>query len=325
MPTQLIGRAVSVVRDAGGDADALIQAFDLPPTVERDPFVVMSVPRLRAALDAAETASGHPSLGVHIALHYDDPNVIAFACRGAPDLRTALTRCVRIITSFNRYLLVSFEEHAGRGRIDMRIAGEPLCLGRHGNEYWVTTLLLHASRLSGEPRAPERVWLAHPAPRDWSAFSRAAGTSNVEFGRGSNGIEVTSSVLDQKLPTADPTLVELVDQYAKLMIVSHAGERPFVARVRQAMVERVPHGSPTLDDIARACGVSVRTLQRRLGESGSSFRSLLDAVRSDLSSMYVDDRGRKLQEIASLLGYGQASALVRAHRRWTGKTPRARS
>ena len=324
MPTQLVGRAVALVREAGGDADGVIRELGLPRTVESDPFVLLPVPRLRAALDRAAAAAGDPVLGLSIARSHDQPNIIAFACRGAPDLRSALQRCLRIITSLNQQLAVTFEERDGTGTIDMRIAGQPLGLGRHGNEYWVTSLVLQARALAGEPREPERVWLAHAEPPERSELERVLGTSNLEYGAASNGLAVSSRVLDTKLRTADPLLVGLVDQYAQLMIARHGEEGPLVARVRQAIVEQMEHGSPTIQGVARACGVSVRTLQRRLGEHGSSFRAMLDAVRSDLSEVYVGDRAMTLERVAGLLGYGQASALVRAHRRWTGKTPRER-
>jgi AraC-like DNA-binding protein len=324
MPTQLVGRAVALVRDAGGDADALIRAHDLPLTVETDPFVLLPVPRLRAVLDDAERAAGDPALGLNIARWRDDGNVVAFACRGAPDLRSALTRCLRLITSLNPQLLVKFEEQGGHGEIDMRLVGEPLGLGRHGNEYWVACLLLQARRLSGEPRAPERIWFAHPAPRDRADLIRVLGTSRVTFGAGSNGMAVSTRVLDTPLRTADPSLVALCDRYAQAMLARHGEEGPFVSRVRQAIVDQLPHGAPTLESVARACGVSVRTLQRRLEESGQSFRAVRDGVRTDVSAMYVDDKELSLDQVATLLGFAQASGLVRAYRRWTGKTPRDR-
>lgn len=322
MPTQVVGPALARVRAAGGDADGLIKAHDLPLTVEGDPFVLLSAPRLRAVLDAAERAAKDPFLGVNIACSHDDGNVIAFACRGAPDLRSALTRCIGLITSFNQQLIVTFEERGGRARIDMHIADQPLGLGRHGNEYWITAVLLQARRLSTDPCVPERAWLAHPAPRDTSELSRVLGTSRLKFGVASTGCSIPTRVLDAPLRTADPLMRGLLDRSAQSMLARRDDEGTFVARVRSAIVERLPNGAPSIDDAARACGVSARTLQRRLGENGTTFRRVLDSVRSDVSSMHLGDRAMSRDQVANLVGFAQASGLVRAIRRWTGKTPR---
>lgn len=325
MPTQLVGRALGVVRDAGGDADALARRFDLPPGAEVDPFVLMPVPRLQAFLDAAATAAGDPFLGVNIARWRDLPNLLVFACRGAPDLRAALDRTVRYVGAINDQLSILVDEDEAEMRVEMRVLGQALGLGRHGNEYWATSLLLNARRLTGALIVPERAWFTHAAPPDRAELARALGTAAIRFGAESSGFALPAGSLEIPLRTADPALLARIDHIAAIALSRRRNEGPFVARVRQAVLELMPHGQPTLEAAARACGVSARTLQRRLGENGATFREVLDSVRADLSSSYVDDRAMSLQEVATLLGYQGASSLVRAHRRWTGKTPRRRA
>jgi AraC-like DNA-binding protein len=75
--------------------------------------------------------------------------------------------------------------------------------------------------------------------------------------------------------------------------------------------------------VARRLGVSARTLQRRLGEQGTSFAAIVDEVRRDLARREVALGKRSFGEIAFLLGFSQASAFDRAFRRWTGSTPSA--
>lgn len=327
MPTQLVARVLAYVRtSAKGDAGKLRAAFGLPPSVASDPMVLMPVARLYALLDAAERETGDTLLGVNVARLCDEPNLVAFACRGAPDLRSALARCFHYVTMINDRLEVTSDESAGRCAIHMRITGEPLGLSRHGNEYWVTSLLLQARGLSGAPCLPDEVWFAHAAPRrgDVRELARVIGTEKIAFGRDSVGISLSSRVLDAKLVTANPALLAHIDRYAQGKLARRTGEGPFAARVRRAVIELIPSGAPSVEEVARACGVSARTLQRRLHEDGATFRSVLDSVRADLSTSYVGDKALKLDEVASLLGYAGAAGLVRAHRRWTGETPRGR-
>jgi AraC-like DNA-binding protein len=324
MPTQLVGRAVALVRRAGGDADGLIQAHDLPGTVESDPFILLSVQRLRAVLDGAARAARDSFLGVNIARQLDDGNVIAFACRGALDLRSALSRAILLLTAISPQLAVTFVESSGLGRIDLSVVDQPLGLGRHGNEYWVTSMLLHARRLTADPCVPERVWFAHPAPRDRGELERALGTSRVKFGAARSGFVLAARALDAPLRPTDPRLRGLLDRSAPSLLAPPREEDPFVARVRRTILEQLPRGAPAIDATARACGVSARTLQRRLSENGTTFRRLLDAVRSELSAVHIEDPDLSLDQVASLVGFSQASGLVRAFRRWNGTTPRAR-
>jgi AraC-like DNA-binding protein len=93
-------------------------------------------------------------------------------------------------------------------------------------------------------------------------------------------------------------------------------------RVRKCLIARLRDGEPEQPTIARALGLSERTLQRRLRAEHTTFAALLDQVRSELASMYLLDPQLAVFEVAYLLGFSEPSAFNRAFRRWTGKTPR---
>ncbi len=45
-------------------------------------------------------------------------------------------------------------------------------------------------------------------------------------------------------------------------------------RVRSALLEMLPSGQTTVEDLARRLLVSRRTMQRRLGDEGTSFKAI---------------------------------------------------
>ena len=73
--------------------------------------------------------------------------------------------------------------------------------------------------------------------------------------------------------------------------------------------------------LARALGMSERTLARRLAEDGLTPAGLVDDLRRRLADRYLAARGFPLGRITYLLGYSDLSAFTRAFRRWTGRTP----
>ena len=64
--------------------------------------------------------------------------------------------------------------------------------------------------------------------------------------------------------------------------------------------------------------MSRRSLQRRLGDEGTSYLELVDEVRQELARRWVAEGARPLGEVAFLLGYSELSAFLRAFKRWTG-------
>jgi AraC-like DNA-binding protein len=80
-------------------------------------------------------------------------------------------------------------------------------------------------------------------------------------------------------------------------------------------------GEPSIEHLAPRLGVSVRSLQRRLREAGTSYKQVLDQVRHDLALRYLTAGELSIGEVAFLLGFSEPSAFHRAFKRWTGSTP----
>ena len=97
----------------------------------------------------------------------------------------------------------------------------------------------------------------------------------------------------------------------------------FVRAVQDAIHHTLPAGAGA-DAVAARLNLSRRTLQRRLTESGCSYRQMLDAIRQRHAHLLLNDPALSLKEVAFLLGYAEQSAFNHAHRRWHGASPRPR-
>lgn len=92
-------------------------------------------------------------------------------------------------------------------------------------------------------------------------------------------------------------------------------------RVRAAIPTILGEGEPTLERTARLLRVGRRTLQRRLGEEGTTFGAIVDDVRLAIAKDAVRDEGLSFAEVSHRLGFAGESAFFRAFKRWTGMTP----
>ena len=69
--------------------------------------------------------------------------------------------------------------------------------------------------------------------------------------------------------------------------------------------------------------MSLRSLQRHLGDEGHTFRGLLEDTRKALAMDYVRGGMHALAEVAFRLGFADQSAFSKAFKRWTGLSPAA--
>ena len=95
----------------------------------------------------------------------------------------------------------------------------------------------------------------------------------------------------------------------------------FEDRVRHAVAATLADEAPSLRRIARALGVSARTLTRRLAEEGTKFSAVVDAIRAEMASSLLHQRNLGVSEVSYLLGFSEPSAFTRAFQRWTGTSP----
>jgi AraC-like DNA-binding protein len=321
--TQIVRAALTRVRASGGDIAKLIARFELPATAETDPDVVLPLSTLHGFLEAAEEAASDPFLGLRMAVNFPRGiyGVVEFIARSSSTVAEGLRRIVEYASLMTNRVSVTFEERDGTGIIEHKIPGEPLCTGRHSNEFFICALVLQARELSGAPCTPRRLWFAHPEPEDVSELVWQLGTPEISFGVGACGVELDASVLALPIRSADAALLSVLDRQAKSTLELLPSVSPFLDQVRRSIREQIERGVPTLESVARSLGVSARTLQRRLGEESCSFRDAVESVREELARKYLADSAMGLGEIAFRLGYAEVSAFLRAFKRWTGVTP----
>jgi AraC-like DNA-binding protein len=323
LPTTLVSRFLAWVRSRGGDVERLRSAFDLPPSVERAPLTTLPLSTLLAFCAEAERAAADPFLGVHAAEHagHDAIALLAFACLGAPDGRAALERYVNHFRMVHDVLLCELRPEPGGASLRLWIPGASQCLGRHGNEHWAVSIVVAARSMSSGRWTPERVQLAHEAPRRRDELVRALGTTGVSFGAGRNTISFSDEILSAPLESPGAHLSALLERYARCVSRSFVHAPPFQSRVRTVIEERLPQGTPLVREVAKALAISPRTLQRRLGEEGVTFQEIVDDVRRDLARAMVESGALPLAEVASRVGYRQTTALFKSFQRWVGTTP----
>lgn len=94
----------------------------------------------------------------------------------------------------------------------------------------------------------------------------------------------------------------------------------YSARVRSSLIELLPAGEGSIDNVASKLGLSKRTLQRKLKEEDTTFQKQLNNTRKLLAIHYLKNCDMTSDDIAYLLGYQDLNSFVRAFNVWTGMT-----
>ncbi|MBI3348905.1 MAG: AraC family transcriptional regulator ligand-binding domain-containing protein [Burkholderiales bacterium] len=285
--------------------------------------------RPQAALDTAgyfrlwlalEAAVGEPLFPVRLvdALSVEVFSPPLFAALCSADLAAALQRLAqhkRLVAPMALDLL---------GRADGRLVAQPRWLGSQVTPPLSLMLaelafLLRLARLG--TREPVRaLQLSLPQRPQRGEDIEAWFGCELEVG-GPPAITFAAADIERPFLTASDTMwrvfePELRRRLAELDAAASLGER-----VRALLLETLPAGQAGIDTVASRLAMSRRTLQRRLGEEGVSFQSLVARTREELARHYLQGTQLSHAEISFLLGFEDPNSFFRAFQAWTGATP----
>jgi AraC-like DNA-binding protein len=118
----------------------------------------------------------------------------------------------------------------------------------------------------------------------------------------------------------DEDVHEALRAIAERRILRLTQHTPFTLRARDLLVEHGPT-QPDMDRIARALGLSKRSLRRRLVSEGSSYKAIVKEALAIVAKRYLREKRLTIQETAYEMGFADSSTFHRAFKRWTGNTP----
>ena len=256
-----------------------------------------------------------------------------FLCRGcisAPTLAEALLRATRFLRIVLPDLAVAVRRHQGHAELligeSRRLADNPDDAGRVFAFEWLLRMLHGLSCwLAGRGLALDSVIFPYRRPPHAADYALIF-TANSRFaptlpgGVGTLVASFNANLLDLPVRRDETALASFLDGAPGKITTLYRRDREMVIRVRDLLRAALPT-MLGLEDISDRLHLSPRTIHRRLGEEGSSFRAIKDALRRDMALARLTKTRDAVSQVAADLGYADTSAFYRAFVEWTGMAP----
>jgi len=128
--------------------------------------------------------------------------------------------------------------------------------------------------------------------------------------------------MTQKIAVQPRYVFGILSEHADALLKSLENAKSTRGRVESLLMPVLHKGEASMDAIASKMGLSRQTLFRRLKAEGTTFETVLDALRHQLALQYLKGRKASVNETAYLVGFSEPAAFSRAFKRWTGVNPR---
>lgn len=300
------------LRACGADVEHACAAVGLPPSGHLDTETYFAF--WEAIQERAPADLGLQLAVTNTVLDYDLAHLAALH---SPDVRSSLEKFARYKRLCGPKELVL--EPVGHSlRVHVRWLPTQRRAPARLIDGGLAALLLLVQRGTGSSLVPLRVELTRA--RDHEALLEPFFGCPIHFGAQYDALIFTNEQLDLPYVAHKADLLALIVPGLEAKLAPRAPT--FADEVRETIARRMAGERPSVQKVSRELAVSTRTLQRRLGELGTSYQHVLDEARHEASLRLLRASELDIPEIAFLLGFEELNSFTRAFRGWEGQTPR---
>jgi AraC-like DNA-binding protein len=304
----------------------LFEAVGLDPEAAPDPDRHILAAHYVELWDRVSKLVGEPTFAARTGMEFQLEALegFGFLAMSCATLAQAYERTKAYRSLYNIGARWDLEEAGPR---TMRMRWEPWQLrdapeaGRRAvNEYQVGEMLTSVRALVAQPQlTPTRLCLRHRVvePESLAPVYGIVPECGADF----DGFEVPRELLERPLAFSNPALRAYFERQCSEAAERFEADAALTGKVRREIIAGMNGQLPTMQGVARALGLSVRSLHRALDTEGTKFNAIVDDVRREFSERYLSRKSLNLSEVSYLVGFSDTSAFFKAFKRWTGKKP----
>jgi AraC-like DNA-binding protein len=242
---------------------------------------------------------------------------VASAAEHVEDALSLIARYCRIGNEAGRLNVTRSIEHMS---VEITFVGLPRHFAWQNIEFVMAATIRALREMVGQDFRPMQVAFTLARHSDPGEFERFFGCP-VQFSARADRFILSNDTLAMPLVTEDHYLLETLRPICE----EAAKERKTVRGTLRSLVENevqkvLHHGRANRQRVAKALGLSERTLSQGLADEDTSFDHVVDRLRHSLALQYVKERRISLDQIAWLLGYEGTASFNYAFARWTGSS-----
>ena len=322
--TVILRVLADAVGQYGVSVDELVRGTSVLPDLFSRPEGFICESEMDQLLSRAVAVTGDDAFGLHWAERssfaaFDLMGHVAAAVPTFGDALGVVRHLYPLISDGNEFAL-RLEGHAAV--LEFRLPRSALPSAWVKEEFIAGSLVRLLRLFAGSRGMPSSAHFTYPAPGHRSEYARLFGGLE-QFEQTFTGIVVDQALLDAKQLCHDAELERDLRVRAETRLQRSTVPDGYAKRVKDCLSERPFVGQSEMKAVAERLGMSDRSLRRHLATERASFPTLRMQALSVRAKQLLTEPELPIKEIASSMGFSDATAFHRAFRTWTGMTPAA--
>jgi AraC-like DNA-binding protein len=303
---------------AGCDSAALLAEAGFDVKSLEGPNVRCPLTHTARLWRIAVAATDDPAFGIKVASHIKQTtfHALSYGLSASSTLKEAFERAQRYCHVASDAIEYEFTRHGTEYHFVIEPAAD---VADESVDALVAAYLRMCRSLIGHDYSPLRIEFRRLRPAKIGGFESLL-RAPLYFGAAQTRLVFDCEAIERPLDGGNPELARQHDAISLEYLSRIEGDN-IQWRVREVLTRRLARGEPSQEDIAELLNMSARTLQRKLGDCGVTYKEILDETRRVLALAYLSTPRHSVSEVTYMLGFSAGSSFTRAFRRWTGQSP----
>jgi len=324
-PTCVVHHVINALRDQGVEpASALTDTGIRHVDQLASPSARVSIGQMLGIFDNARKLSQDPTFAVRAGsrIHVTALGAYGYALLSSSSHHAVVDLVDQYDCLANPFMKMQFTKEAGfaiwhMGMIVNLAATDPLY--RFIMELKASAILRVMRDLYHEGVSFSRVRTRCSAPGYCAEFEKVMGCT-VEYGTQSEDVWFDAALMSGAMAGANLIAHAMMREQCDQLLRFIDRRMGWAERIESLLYRDLVRFSD-FEELGREVGRSPRTLQRNLAAEGTSFRVILQNVRSAASAQLLQTTDLSVETVAQRLGYSDPANFRHAFVRWNGESP----
>jgi AraC-like DNA-binding protein len=311
------------LHNAGVSPTALLDRHAIPSGQLDDPYALIPLHRFVAFLEDAAVMTGDDAFGAKLGAHLKPADIgpLGVLFSVSSTIHIALQRIARLANSLQGATNSGVMEEDGTLVWSYALADRSIWPRRQDAEYSMAATSELVRSCFRANINPIEAHFEHERPAKIEPLKRIF-RAPLLFSQSSNRLIYDLGETDRVYRNEDKALIATLERHLSDLIRETKPEERLSDEVSFLIQLYLGRRPVTTTFLAQELGMTLRTLQRRLDDEGTSVRALIRRHRAELAVGLLERPDTRAANVALALGYADGAAFSRAFKDWTGKTPR---
>jgi len=305
----------------GADLGEMCTELGLDPSKLNDSSIRVDFQTAARTWEVALDRTREPLLGLRLG-ESTNPSImgiIGHLMQSAPTLRVAFEKVNEFSALVTDMFTYELKVTKGEVHLTYRPAAAWIKSSPDGAQHAIDQAMAGTLQvfefLSGKRVLPLRVTMTRSRLMQRREYERVLGRF-IAYSAKSDTLAFAEAQLNVPVVSYDESLFASFERMVKEKMNEASAQRTTIDKLEMIVHRDFGGRVPPVSALATVMNLSVRTLQRNLSEEGIDFRSWSTQFKRSLAEKLLKGNQHRIKEVASFLGYADASSFRRARKGW---------